>query len=174
MPMETASNSASMKAEHLRLRELLALSLLAALMFGAKVALSLLPNIHLGAVFLIVATLRYGPKAFYTAFVYVMLEGLVYGFGLWWFSYLYIWPLLVAMVLPFRGSRQMFGLSCIGAVHGLLFGGLCAIPIAILSGFPAGFAYWIAGIPFDLIHGAGNFVLCLILVQPLDRLLQRI
>ena len=163
-----------MKAEHLRLRELLALSLMAALIFGSKVALSFLPNIHLGALLLIVAALRFGPKALYTAFVYVMLEGLVYGFGLWWISYLYIWPLLVLAVLPLRRTRSYFVLSVVGALHGLFFGALCAIPIGILSGLPSGFAYWIAGIPFDLIHGAANFVLCLVLLRPLDRLTQRV
>jgi len=166
--------SASMKAEHLRLRELLALSLMAALIFGSKVALSFLPNIHLGALLLIVATLRFGPKALYTAFVYVMLEGLVYGFGLWWISYLYIWPLLVLAVLPLRRTRSYFVLSVAGALHGLLFGALCAIPVGVLSGLKAGFAYWIAGIPFDLIHGAANFILCLVLLRPLDRLTQKV
>ncbi|MBE6932611.1 MAG: hypothetical protein E7464_04420 [Ruminococcaceae bacterium] len=163
-----------MKAEHLRLRELLALSLMAALIFGSKVALSFLPNIHLGALLLIVATLRFGPKALYTAFVYVMLEGLVYGFGLWWISYLYIWPLLVLAVLPLRRTRSYFVLSVAGALHGLLFGALCAIPVGVLSGLKAGFAYWIAGIPFDLIHGAANFILCLVLLRPLDRLTQKV
>ena len=163
-----------MKAEHLRLRELLALSLMAALMFGSKVALSFLPNIHLGTLLLIAATLRFGPKALYTAFVYVMLEGLVYGFGLWWISYLYIWPLLVLAVLPLRGTRSYFVLSVVGALHGLFFGALCAIPIGVLSGLSAGFAYWIAGIPFDLIHGASSFILCLVLLRPLDRLTQKV
>lgn len=163
-----------MKAEHLRLRELLALSLMAALMFGAKVALSFVPNVHLGAVFLIVATLRFGPKALYTAFIYVMLEGLVYGFGLWWVSYLYIWPLLVLIALPLRRKKSYFALSVVGALHGLFFGALCAIPVGILSGLQAGFAYWISGIPFDLIHGAANFILCLVLLRPLDRLTQKV
>lgn len=163
-----------MKAEHLRLRELLALSLMAALIFGSKVALSFLPNIHLGALLLIAATLRFGPKALYTAFVYVMLEGLVYGFGLWWISYLYIWPLLVLAVLPLRRTRSYFVLSVVGALHGLFFGALCAIPIGFLSGAAAGFSYWIAGIPFDLLHGAANFILCLVLLRPLDRLTQKV
>lgn len=163
-----------MKAERLPLRELLELSLLAALMFGSKVAMSFLPNIHLGAVLLIVATLRFGPKALYMAFVYVMLEGLCYGFGMWWVSYVYVWPLLVLCVLPLRKSKPWLGLSIVGALHGLCFGALCAIPWAVVGGLRAGFSYWIAGIPFDLLHGAGNFVLCLVLLRPLDKLLQKI
>lgn len=163
-----------MKAERLPLRELLELSLLAALMFGAKVAMSFLPNVHLGAVLLIAATLRFGPKAFYMAFVYVMLEGLCYGFGMWWVSYVYIWPLLVLCVLPLRKGRSWIVLSIVGALHGYAFGALCAIPWAVVGGIRAGFSYWIAGIPFDLIHGTGNLVLCLVLLRPLDRLLQKL
>ncbi len=163
-----------MKDKQPPLRELLVLSLLAALMFGAKVALSFLPNIHLGAVLLIVATLRFGAKALYTAAVYVMLEGLVYGFGLWWVSYLYIWPLLVALVLPLRRKKPWLALSALGALHGYGFGAMCAIPVAVLGGLYAGFSYWIAGIPFDLIHGTANFILCLVLLRPLDHLTQRL
>ncbi len=166
--------SPSMKADSLRLRELLELSLLAALMIGAKVAMSMLPNVHLGAVLLIAATMRHGVKALYTAFVYVILEGLIYGFGLWWISYLYIWPLLVLAVLPFRKRKSWLILSIVGALHGYLFGALCALPVAVLGGIPAGISYWIAGIPFDLIHGTSNFVLCLILLPPLSRLSQKI
>ena len=166
--------SASMKAKGLPLRELVELSLLAALMFGAKVALSFLPNVHIGTVLLIVATLRFGAKALYMAFVYVMLEGLCYGFGLWWVSYLYAWPLVVVAVLPLRRAKPWLGLSVVGAMHGYAFGALCAIPVAVLSGIPAGVAYWIAGIPFDLIHGSANFVLCLVLLRPLDALAQRL
>ena len=84
------------------LRDLIALSLLACLMFGAKFAMQNIPNVHLGAVLLIVATLRFGHKALYMAFVYVMLEGLFFGFSIWWIPYTYIWAILVLAVLPQR------------------------------------------------------------------------
>ena len=156
------------------LRDLIALSLLACLMFGAKFAMQNIPNVHLGAVFLIVATLRFGYKALYMAFVYVMLEGLTFGFGYWWFAYLYIWPILVLAVLPQRKSKSWLLLSLTGALHGYLFGAMCALVTVVLSGPKAGFAFWISGIPYDLIHGTSNFILCLILLRPLDKLAQKI
>ena len=65
-----------------RLRDLIVLGLLACLMFGAKFALQNIPNVHLGAVLIIVATLRFGYKALYMVFVYIMLEGLFFGFSI--------------------------------------------------------------------------------------------
>ena len=38
----------------------------------------------------------------------------------------------------------------------------------------SGFSFWISGIPYDLIHGTSNFILCLILVRPLDNLAQKL
>ncbi len=163
-----------MKDRKTPLKDLLALSMLAALMFCAKFALQNIPNVHLGAVLLIVATLRFGAKALYMVFVYVMLEGLVFGFSIWWVPYTYVWAILVLAVLPQRNHKSWLMLSVTGALHGYLFGAMCAIVTAVVGGLHAGFAFWIAGIPYDLIHGTSNLILCLILVRPLDKLAQKL
>ena len=163
-----------MKDKALPLKDLLALSMLAALMFCAKFALQNIPNVHLGAVLLIVATLRFGAKALYMVFVYVMLEGLVFGFSIWWVPYTYVWALLVLAVLPQRKHKSWLMLSVTGALHGYLFGAMCAVVTAVVGGLKAGFSFWISGIPYDLIHGTSNFILCLILVRPLDNLAQKL
>lgn len=163
-----------MKDKKLPLKDLLALSMLAALMFCAKFALQNIPNVHLGAVLLIVATLRFGAKALYMVFVYVMLEGLVFGFSIWWVPYTYVWAILVLAVLPQRKHRSWLMLSVTGALHGYLFGAMCAVVTAVVGGLKAGFSFWISGIPYDLIHGTSNFILCLILVRPLDTLAQKL
>ena len=36
----------------------------------------------------------------------------------------------------------------------------------LAAGFRAGFNYFIAGIPFDMIHCVGNFVVMLVLYHP--------
>ena len=163
-----------MKDKGLPLRDLLVLSMLAALMFCAKFALQNIPNVHLGAVLLIVATLRFGAKALYMVFVYIMLEGLFFGFSIWWVPYTYIWAILVLAVLPQRRHKSWLILSVTGALHGYLFGAMCAIVTAVVGGLAAGFSFWIAGIPYDLIHGTSNLILCLILVRPLDKLAQKL
>ena len=156
-----------------RLRDLIVLGLLACLMFGAKFALQNIPNVHLGAVLIIVATLRFGYKALYMVFVYIMLEGLFFGFSIWWVLYIYIWAILVLAVLPQRRHKSWLLLSLTGALHGYLFGAMCSLVTIVLSGLKAGFAFWIAGIPYDLIHGTSNLVLCLVLLRPLYNLAEK-
>jgi hypothetical protein len=35
-------------------------------------------------------------------------------------------------------------------------------------------AWWVEGLPFDLLHCAGNFVMALVLFLPLKKLLERL
>ena len=167
-------NSPSPRAGKLSARELCILSLLAALMFATKVALSGLPNIHLNAVFLILTTVFFGWKAMYTVSIYVLLEGLIYGFTLWWFGYLYTWPILVVVAMLFRQNRSALVWAVIAGVYGLLFGPLMYIGyFAILGGWRGFAAMWIAGIPYDLIHAASNFLTVLVLFKPLSQVMDR-
>lgn len=161
-------------SSHGKLRDLIALSLLAAISFACKIALSALPNIHLTAVILLLCVIAFGWRALYAAAVYILLEGLVYGFGIWWIGYLICWPVLVALGLAVRKANSFVLDAVVGAISGFTFGALCAVPYIVLSGWRFAFAWWLAGIPYDLIHGVSNFVLCLLLLKPLSKLLQKV
>ena len=124
----------------------------------------------------------------YTLAVFVLLEGLLYGFGLWWFSYLYIWAILAVAAWLFRKMESRLGWGLLCGFYGLIFGTLTAIPVLILSGPAATLAYiisgiggwtmalsyWVSGIPFDLIHGVSNFLLAFLLLPTLRRVLARL
>lgn len=153
-----------------KLREVIVLGLLAAMMIGTKVAMAALPNIHLGAVILAFAVMLFGWKALYTAAVYVVLEGMVYGFGLWWVSYVYCWPILVALLMTVRKQDSPLLYAVIAGLFGLCFGALCEIPYLFIIGWKSSAAMWMAGIPYDLLHAAGNFILCLLLLPVLKKL----
>ncbi len=153
-----------------KLREVIVLGLLAAMMIGTKVAMAALPNIHLGAVFLAFAVMLFGWKALYTAAVYVVLEGMVYGFGLWWGSYVYCWPILVALLMTVRKQDSPLLYAVVAGLFGLCFGALCEIPYLFIIGWKSSVAMWMAGIPYDLLHAAGNFVLSLLLLPVLKKL----
>ena len=69
---------------------------------ACKYALSFLPNIELTTFWIIVFTLYFGRKILFVIPAFILLEGSIYGFGLWWFMYLYAWPLLVLLTWIFR------------------------------------------------------------------------
>ena len=153
------------------------MSLMGALIFATKVAFSSIPNINLNALLIILTTVFFGWRAFFSVGVYVMLEGLVYGGNgifLWWFSYLYIWPLLVAICMLFRRNNTALIWAVIAAVYGLAFGPLMYLLYFAVNGSWNGFfPMWVSGIPFDLAHAAGNFISTLVLFRPLYKVMER-
>lgn len=155
-------------------RKLCGLSLMAALMVGTQVAMASIPNVHLVAVLLILTVIAYGGYAFYSVAVFVLLEGVIYGFGIWWLFYLYAWPLFTLVVLLMRSNKSRLVWACVAGLFGFLFGALSAIPYIFISGMEAAIAYWVSGIPFDIAHGISNFVLTFILVPPLAKIMLKI
>lgn len=153
-------------------RRVVLCALLAAVMAVLQVVMAPLPNIEPVSLLVLVYTLAFGRDVFYILFTFVLLEGLVFGFGLWWASYLYVWPLWAGAVLLISRGRAKPPLvwAAASGAFGLSFGALCALPY--LAGGPwAALSYWLAGIPFDLLHCAGNFFLALVLERPLYRAL---
>ena len=110
--------------------------------------------------------------------IYVLLEGLIFGFHVYWVSYVFIWPLLIVAAMFFRrfalfqGERAALPWAVVAAFWGLLFGPLMYIPwFCIMGGWKGYFAMWISGIPFDLVHCAGNFAGTLALYWPLYKVM---
>ena len=167
--------SSSTPAGKFSAKELCVLSLMAALIFGTKFALASIPNVNINAVLIILTTLFFGWRALYAVAIYVLLEGLVFGFQIWWFSYVFVWPLLVVVAMAFRKNDSALIWAVIAAFWGLLFGPLMYIPyFCILGGWKGYFTMWIAGIPYDLTHAAGNFVFTLVLYRPLHKVMERL
>lgn len=150
------------------------MGILAAVLFAGKLAMSFLPNIEPVTTLIILYTLTYKKQVFPIVYTYVLLEGIVFGFGIWWVSYLYIWSILVLVVLLFQKLDHALLWAVVSGAFGLSFGALCAIPYLISGGPGAAFTYWTSGIPYDILHCAGNFVLTLVLYYPLRRLLKRL
>lgn len=74
-------------------RQVVLCALLAAVMTVLQVAMAALPNIEPVSLLTLVYALVFGRQVFYIVAAFALLEGLVFGFHLWWVSYLYIWPL---------------------------------------------------------------------------------
>lgn len=158
-----------------KVKDVVLIGMMTATIEAAKTALAFLPNIELVTFLLIVYTLAFGRKTYAAAFAFVGVECLVWGMNLWVINYLYVWPLLVFLtgVMKKAGCRRTGAYAVLAGGFGLGFGALCAIPYLFVGGPVMMISWWISGIPFDLIHGAGNFVLCLVLFWPVTRVLQK-
>lgn len=151
----------------LTVRDITIMALMVAIIEVSKVALAQVPNVELTSFWIIMFTLYFGPRIFYVIPVFILIEGLMYGFGLWWIMYLYAWPMLAIVVLLLRKMNTAWDWSFVSGLFGLLFGFLCAIPYIFTSGFAGAVAWWIGGIPWDLVHGIANFIIMLVLYKPM-------
>lgn len=156
-------------------KEIVMTGLLGAVLMLAQVALSFLPNIELATLLIVLYALCFPRKvALGSIYVFVLLEGLIYGFGSWWFGYLYIWLVPFLLALLFRKNDSAVFWAVVNAAYGLFFGLFFSLTYAAIGGFWAGVSWWIAGIPFDIAHCVGNALSALFLYQPLKRCFDRL
>lgn len=149
-------------------------SVLGALTFGAKYVMAVLPNIEPVSLFVMMFGVCFGRKALYPIGLYVLMEILFYGLGTWNIMYLYIWPVLGMGAYALRNMQQPLGWAVLSGTFGLLFGALC-IPVDVaIGGFSYALGKWVSGIPFDVSHCIGNFVIALIGFMPLRKLTERL
>ena len=146
----------------------------AALLFSVQVAISFLPNIELVTLLIILYTLHFKSKALYIIYIFVILECIIYPFGLWCIVYFYIWAILyIAAYLCRRFTSPLFW-AVFGAFYGLIFGTLSSFPYFFVNGIGGGLTYIVAGIKFDLLHCFGNFILILTLFKPLNNIIMKL
>lgn len=171
----------------MKVKELADLAVCTAALFVVQAALAFLPNIELVSLLLIVFTLTFGKKVLYIIYGFALLEGFLYGFHLWWINYLYVWTVLALAAHLSRRRTHPAYWAVLSGFFGLCFGALCSFPYFFIgwSGAAAGTsrlagglhsmaAWWITGIPFDLLHCAGNFVCALVLFRPLSLLMKKL
>ena len=145
-----------------------------ALMTAAKFVMTPLPNVEPVSftIFLLGAVFRW--QALFAVMVFVILEALIYGFGLWWIAYLYVWAVALCLAVVFRKMESALGWAVLSGFFGLFFGALCALVYLPIGGVTLYLATVVAGIPFDLIHCAGNFAFMLALGEPCRRILRQL
>lgn len=155
-------------------REITLAAMCTAVLFAAKEAMAALPNIEPVTLLLLLYTLTFGKRTLWIIAAFVVLEGVLYPAGTWWLMYVYIWPLwylAVRLLSKFEPTPLLW--ACAAGGFGLAFGALCIPAHVLFHGVPGALGWWVAGIPMDLLHGAGNFCLTLALYRPLATLLDR-
>ena len=163
-------------------RDIALVGMMVAVIEVCKVTLMGLPNIELTTFWIIMFSIYFGNKVFWVIPVFTLLEGAMFGFHIWWVMYLYMWPSLVLFTRMIRRIDSVWAYSILSAMYGLLFGFFCAIPYVVIgtvdggirNGLYAGFTWWVAGIPYDLLHGVGNFALMFILYKPIRNIMNKL
>ena len=156
--------------EQITIVDIAIFGMLGALMYASKIAMEILPNVHLIAVFVTAETLVYRKRALYPIYTFVLITGLFNGFAVWWVPYLYLWTVLwgAVMLLPKEMPENVapFVYMAVCALHGFLYGTLYAPYQALMFhlDFKGMITWIIAGFPYDAIHGLSNFFLALLVI----------
>ena len=159
---------------HLTILEIVLFGVLGALMFALQVVMGFLPNIEPVSLLVMVFAVVFGWKCLYPIYIFVIMEFLFYGIGIWNVYYLYIWTVLAVAAMVMKKNQSPMGWALLSAVYGLLFGALCAIADAFIGGIGFAAGKWVTGIPFDITHCAGNFVIGLVLFKPVRNLVDKL
>ena len=155
-------------------RDIVLMGLMLSSIEVAKAALSFIAGVEIVTLLFILYTLYFREKMVYLLPCFYLTEGVLYGFGIWWFAYLYIWALLVWLVYLFRNRQSVWFWSTLSGLFGLCFGLFCAPLCLFTGGIYMAISWWIAGLPMDILHCISNFVVCLILFKPLNRVFGRV
>ena len=146
-----------------------------------KVTFSFLPNIELTSFLLIMFTLYFGKKTLFAIPCFILIEILIYGFNIFWvISYFYIWPILFLLALTLKRTPSPLSAALLSGFFGLFFGFLCSFPYIFIGsesvrvGLGYAVGWWIAGIPWDIVHGISNFIIMLALFRPVSRVLEKV
>lgn len=150
-------------------RDLAEMGMMVAALEAGKLALSALPNVEIVTFLIIMSAVIYGLKSIIAVVVFVGVECLLWPVNLWSIMYLYLWPLLAVLAYLCRRQSSVWFWSIFSALYGFCFGGLCAVVYIFTSGIHTAVAWWIAGIPFDLLHGFSNCVIMMVLYRPIRK-----
>ena len=148
--------------------------ILGGMTFAAKMVMAGFANIEPVSLMVMLFAVTFGKKAVFPIYVYVLMEYVMFGLGPWSLNYLYIWLVLALAAWLLRGMTHPLGWAVLSGLFGLSFGALCAPVDMLVGGWSYAVTKWIGGVPYDIAHCAGNFVLALLLFAPLRRALGRL
>ncbi|MBR4972800.1 MAG: hypothetical protein IKY59_07505 [Oscillospiraceae bacterium] len=159
---------------HLTITEMVLFGMLAALTFALQVVMSPLPNIEPVSLLVMLFAVTFGWKALYPVYIFVVMEILYFGINVWNIYYLYVWTVLAVAAIFLRNMKSPVAWALLSGVFGLLFGALCAIVDIFIGGLGYAVSKWAMGIPFDVTHCIGNFVIALVLFKPLRTVMEKL
>ena len=111
-----------MKNRKLTIKDITLIGLMVAVIEVCKVTLMSIPNVELNSFWIIMFTLFFGWKIIFVIPVFILIEGAMFGFHIWWIMYLYAWPLLALITWINRKKDSVLFFSILSAMFGLCFG----------------------------------------------------
>lgn len=150
------------------------IALLAAILVISKEVFAFLPNFEFVSFLLIIyskkLTLR---TTLFISIIFCFIQVTLYGIGLWTPVYFVIWPSFVYLTYILKNKLNTeTKVAIYNAIFGLTFGFFNSIPYFIID-LPFGWAGFLRGIPYDLIHCIGNYIIVLLLYEKTNHLLQK-
>lgn len=157
-----------MQKSSLTIKDLTVIGAMVTILEVSKRVLDAIPNIELVSLLVIVFTLSLGVrKSLICVLIFAFIESMLFGVSTWTITYFYVWPILVLITYLFRRSSEKITFSIISAFFGLFFGMLCSLVTLFIGGLNMAISWWAAGIVYDIVHCCGNFIVCLLLFDPL-------
>ena len=143
--------------------------IMAATVECGKLALASIPNVEVVTLLLAIYGYVFGILGVLASVVFVCIEPLIYGFGLWTITYFLYWPLvtLAFMLLKRLGVKNRFILTAAALILTVWFGVLSSlIDVGLLSGYFENFfgrftIYYLRGITFYVTQLVCNAILFL-------------
>lgn len=150
------------------------IALLSAILVISKELFAFLPNFEFVSFFLLIyiqlLPLNY---VLYISVIFCFIQVILYGFGLWTPVYFVLWPSFT--FLSYKLKKQLNTenkVAVYNALFGLTFGFFNSIPYFLMD-FPFGWAGFLRGIPYDLIHCIGNYIIAIMLYNKTKALLTK-
>lgn len=164
------------KVSNLSVHDLVLIPLLSASLTAGKMALSFIPNVEIVTLLFMVYASVFGfRKTFLVSIIFSTTEIFLYGIQTWLIGYYLLWPLLIFISSRlYRKTQSEWPFAFLALVFGLSFGLFFAIIESVFYGVSYGIVYWLRGIPFDVVHGASNFIVGIFLYRPLEALLSQL
>ncbi|MBA2173832.1 ECF transporter S component [Halobacillus locisalis] len=151
------------------------IAMLAALAVAGRVALSQFPNIQPVTAIIILTGFWLGPSAgIVMALLTTFVSNMVLGTGVWTIWQIIAWSLIgvgAGVLGKVWKTTPTWILSVYGALSGFFFGMIISLTMRA-AGQPF-WAYYLAGLPFDINHAVSNSVFILVLSPVLAKLFQR-
>ncbi|MFT9204820.1 ECF transporter S component [Liquorilactobacillus mali] len=166
------------RSNHIGTRRLTFLALMTALCVVGRFAFVSIPNVQPITAIVVWLTLTMGIfDGTVVSMLSMLITNLFMGMGYWTLAQLAAYftvVLLVALLGQWHCSHPLLIHSIIAACMGFVYGfAVSLFQAPILGGFPAAFAYWLVGIPFDAMHAFGNIIIYPLLAPRLTKLIKR-